>query len=240
MDAFPHPAPPQLIVSVQSQTGDPTHHPQVRQAFMNSAIQGGAHGLRLADLEDIQWARQQWPQSTIIGLTKPDPLPNNWVDVAYITPTLADMLALAKAGASMVAMDATQRTPIKGGNLTLEERILRFKSSFPKVAVLGDIATFEEAMAAQHAGVDALATTLSGYTQTSQPKHSQPPGEPDWGLLYQLTQHATVPVWLEGRVWNPSDVAKAMRLGAHGVVVGSVLTRPWQATARFVAALGKE
>jgi len=222
-----------VVISVQSQTSDPTHHPLVRQALMQSAMQGGASGLRLADLDDIRWARQQWPETTIIGLTKPDPLPENWLDVAYITPTLADMQSLAAAGAMVVAVDATQRPPVRGGNLSLEERILRFKSSHPQVQVLGDIATFEDAMAAQQAGVDAVSTTLSGYTTATRGHAAE---GPDWGLLYQLIQHCTVPVWLEGRVWSPDDVAKAVRLGAHGVVVGSVITRPWQATARFVSA----
>lgn len=226
--------PPQLVISVQSQAGDPTHNPIIRQAFMESALMGGATGLRLADLSDIQWAKKRTAQEhsdfTIIGLTKPDPLPENWLDVAYITPTLANMLALAQAGATIVAIDATQRTPIKGGNLSLEERILRFKSSHPQVKVLGDIATFDDAIAAQQAGVDAVATTLSGYTQAS-----YQPGltAPDWGLLYQLTQHMDVPVWLEGRVWQPDEVAKATRLGVAGVVVGSAITRPWQAVKRF-------
>lgn len=224
----------QLIISVQSQAGDPTHHPDIRKSYMESAIKGGADGLRLADLNDIAWARQEWPHITIIGLTKPDPLPENWLEVAYITPTLADMIALADAGATMVATDATQRAPVKGGNLTLEERIMRFKSKHPDVSVLGDIDSFDTAVSAQQAGVDALATTLSGYTTLT---HQPDLTSPDWGLLYQLTQHADVPVWLEGRVWSPEDVGKGQRLGATGVVVGSAITRPWQAVARYKQAI---
>jgi N-acylglucosamine-6-phosphate 2-epimerase len=224
----------QLIISVQSQAGDPTHHPDIRKSYMKTAIKGGADGLRLADLNDIAWARQEWPQLTIIGLTKPDPLPKNWLDVAYITPTLADMIALADAGATMVATDATQRAPVKGGNLTLEERIMRFKSKHPEVSVLGDIDSFDTAVSAQQAGVNQLATTLSGYTTLT---HQPGLTSPDWGLLYQLTQHADVPVWLEGRVWSPEDVAKGTRFGAAGIVVGSAITRPWQAVARYKQAI---
>jgi putative N-acetylmannosamine-6-phosphate epimerase len=44
------------------------------------------------------------------------------------------------------------------------------------------------------------------------------------------------PVVAEGRFWSPEEVAEALRLGAHAVVVGTATTRPIDIVRRFAAA----
>ncbi len=229
-----------VVVSVQAQTGEPFAEPACKQAMMNSVMAGGAQGLRLAGVDDIASARNQWPDCPIIGITKPDPLPENWREIAYITPTLADMQAIADAGASIVATDGTPlatNRPRPDG-LTLADTLTQFKASHPNTAVMADVDSLENALAATQAGAHAVATTLAGYTMETVSKTldtANTPLGPDWGLLYQLTQHCTAPVILEGRIWAPADVTKAFRLGAHAVVIGSAITRPWEITRRFLA-----
>ncbi|MFN8614579.1 MAG: putative N-acetylmannosamine-6-phosphate 2-epimerase [Vampirovibrionales bacterium] len=223
-----------LWVSVQASLGEAFYEPLAKQAMMRAVIEGGAFGLRLAGPDDIAWARNQWPALPIIGITKPDPLPDQWQSLVYITPTLDAMVTVAQAGATVVATDGTQRP--RGDDLSLSETLRLFKQLCPNTLVMADCDSLASAQAAVLAGVDAVATTLSGYTQDSAVQGSPHPYEPDWALLYQLTQQLTVPVVMEGRLWDPAQVAKAFRLGASQVVVGSAISRPHQITQRLVQA----
>ena len=218
-----------VIVSVQASGGEPFSEPAAKHAMMQSVVDGGAHGLRLADVDDIGYARAQWPALPIIGITKPDPLPEDWKSMVYITPTLDDMVAVAQAGATVVAIDGTQRPRPDQLTLTLE----KFRVLCPNTPVMADCDTLLSALAAEAAGLDAIATTLSGYTQESlQDKASL--YTPDWALLYQLSQHSRIPIVMEGRLWEPVHVTKAFRLGASAVVIGSAITRPHEVTRRFL------
>jgi putative N-acetylmannosamine-6-phosphate epimerase len=149
--------------------------------------------------------------------------------MVYITPTLDDMVAVAQAGATVVAIDGTQRPRPDQLTLTLE----KFRVLCPNTPVMADCDTLLSALAAEAAGLDAIATTLSGYTQESlQDKASL--YTPDWALLYQLSQHSRIPIVMEGRLWEPVHVTKAFRLGASAVVIGSAITRPHEVTRRFL------
>jgi N-acylglucosamine-6-phosphate 2-epimerase len=100
---------------------------------------------------------------------------------------------------------------------------------------MADCATQAEAEHAQVLGFDVVGTTLSGYTaETLARGHS---GQPDFDLLKQLVQSLTLPIILEGRIWEPSQVTFAFELGAHAVVIGSAITRPQLITKRFVEAI---
>jgi len=222
---------PNVIISVQAAVGEPFAEPAAKHAMMHSVVNGGAQGLRLAGVDDIAYARAQWPTIPIIGITKPDPLPDDWKSIVYITPTLDDMVAVAQAGATVVAIDGTQRPRPDG--LTLISTVEKFRVLCPNTPVMADCDTLLSAVAAEAAGVDAVATTLSGYTQESlQGKAS--PYTPDWALLYQLSQHIRIPIVMEGRLWEPVHVTKAFRLGASAVVIGSAITRPHEVTRRFL------
>jgi N-acylglucosamine-6-phosphate 2-epimerase len=99
-------------------------------------------------------------------------------------------------------------------------------------AVMADISTLEEGLAAESLGVDFIGTTLAGYT----PYSTQQEG-PDFELLEQLFAKVSVPVVAEGRIWTPEEAAKALACGATYVVVGSAITRPQLITERYVKAL---
>ena len=79
-------------------------------------------------------------------------------------------------------------------------------------------------------GADYVATTLSGYTEATQPK----PDAPDLALLEALAKRLEVPVVAEGRYNTPERVAEAFARGAHAVVVGTMITNPREITRRFV------
>src|SRR5690606_6857115 len=85
----------------------------------------------------------------------------------------------------------------------------------------GDIAGPDDIVGALEAGVDAIGTTLSGYTTSAPP----PPG-PDLDLVRTLVARTTVPVYAEGRYRTAEQIAVARDLGASFVVVGGAITDP--------------
>ncbi|MBE7704655.1 MAG: N-acetylmannosamine-6-phosphate 2-epimerase [Cyanobacteria bacterium SIG29] len=213
----------QVIISVQAMPDEPLYDEGCMIAMMQSVINGGAKGLRLAGSRDVKNAKKLF-DVPVIGLTKPDKLPNNWKEVVYITPTLKEVDELINAGADIIATDATMRPRPKE---SLEE-IINYIKSKNKLA-MADISTFEEGLNAKKLGFDVISTTLSGYTQNSR----QDLTTPDFELLEKLVKELDCPIILEGRIWEISEVNKAFELGAYSVVIGSAVTRPQLITKRF-------
>lgn len=212
-----------IVVSVQAMPNEPLYQEDCMLAMMQSVINGGAGALRVAGVRDVKNAKKNF-NVPIIGLTKPDKLPENWMEVVYITPTIKEVKELISAGADIIAFDGTLRehkTPI-------EEMLTEIHSS--KRLAMADIATFEEALNCQKLGVDIISTTLSGYTFETKSDSTKP----DFELLENLVKNLNLPVILEGRIWEPSEVKKAFELGAHCVVIGSAITRPQLITKRFI------
>jgi N-acylglucosamine-6-phosphate 2-epimerase len=143
----------------------------------------------------------------------------------YITPTAEAVRAVLAAGADMVAVDATARSRPEPLAALIEAAHAVGKP------VLADCSSLSEAVAAQEAGADAVAPTLSGYTGGPVPR------EPDWALLEAMVRDCHVPVFMEGRIWSPAEARHALDLGAWAVVVGSAITRPQLITARFAEAV---
>jgi len=215
-----------LIVSCQAAEDSPLHGPRFMAAMAQAAEQGGAVGIRANGPEDIR-AIKQICSLPVIGIYKRRDLSSE----VYITPDLSSAEAVIRAGAEIVALDGTQRR--RPGNLDLKALIAAIKSRFD-VLVMADIATVEEARAAEAYGADLVATTLSGYTQETSHRRYQ---EPDLELVRALCKEVGVPVIAEGRFWTPEQAREALRLGAHAVVVGTAITNPQAITARFVNAL---
>lgn len=213
----------QVIISVQAMPNEPLYKEECLTAMMQSVVNGGAKGLRLAGARDVKNAKKLF-DIPIIGLTKPDKLPDNWKEVVYITPTLKEVDELINANADIIATDATMRPRPKE---SLEE-IIKYIKSHNKLA-MADISTFEEGINARNMGFDVISTTLSGYTQNSR----QDLTTPDFDLLEKLVKELDCPIILEGRIWETSEVDKAFELGAHSVVIGSAVTRPQLITKRF-------
>lgn len=223
----------QVIVSVQAEAEEPLGSALALEAMAQSVLQGGATALRLASLPLIQTLRQQYPQLPIIGLTKPDKMPENPAESVYITPTVEAALSVAQAGASIVATDATQRSRPDGTPLV--QWLLELRQQAPQAALMADISTLEEGIFAAELGFDLIGTTLAGYTAHTQSRYNA--NEPDWELLQALIQACPAArIICEGRLWEPAQAQKALALGAYAVVVGSAISRPQLITRRFIAA----
>lgn len=212
-----------VVVSVQAMPDEPLYKEDCMIAMMQSVINGGAGALRVAGARDVKNAKRLF-NVPVIGLTKPDKLPENWKDVVYITPTLKQVDELVNAGADIIAFDGTSR-PREN---SISEMIDRIHSA-GKLAMV-DISTFDEGLNCEKLGADILSTTLSGYTKESE-THLD---EPDFDLLKKLVENSSLPVILEGRIWEPHQVKKAFEIGAYSVVIGSAITRPQLITKRFI------
>ncbi len=215
-----------VIVSVQAMPSEPLYAEGAMLAMMKSVVNGGAGALRVAGIRDVVNAKKNF-NLPVIGITKPNVIPKNYKEIVYITPTVKDVLDLVKAGADIIAFDGTQR---KRPNNEKIEDLIKFIHINKRVA-MADISTLEEGLKAKDAGADILSTTLAGYTLES---IDSPSSDPDFQLLEDLVNETDIPVILEGRIWEPEQVNKAFKIGAHAVVIGSAITRPQLITKRFV------
>lgn len=216
-----------VIVSVQAQDNEPLNKPEHLLALSQSVIQGGAGGLRLCGIENIKYIKKK-VSVLIIGLTKLEPTPINWLEKVYISPTMKEVKDLINTGIDFIAIDGTSKT--RADDSTIKDQIDLIKEE-KKIAVC-DISTYEEGMNASELGADLISTTLSGYTKETRYKVNN---GPDFDLLAELMEESPVPVILEGRIWNPEDVKKAFEIGAFAVVIGTAITRPHLITKRFVS-----
>jgi N-acylglucosamine-6-phosphate 2-epimerase len=213
-----------LIVSSQAMPGEPFYNENSMISMMQAVINGGASALRVAGVRDIRNAKELGVP--VVGITKPNKLPENWQKVVYITPTIDDVRAVISAGADIVAFDGTMRPRPDGSSLSDIIKEIHFANKL----AMADISTFEEGLNADKQGADIISTTLSGYTEESLSDNEKP----DFELLEQLVKAISKPVFLEGRVWCPEEVKEAFERGAHSVVIGSAITRPHLITKRFI------
>lgn len=219
-----------LIVSAQASDGEPLCAPEHICALALSGLNGGAKGLRLEGVENVRYLRAR-TAVPLIGLTKGVVPDADRYSTVYITATFAEAQQLANAGADIIALDATNRPRPDG--VPLKELIGRIASELNR-PVWADVSTFDEGALAAEYGASVVSTTLYGYTaETKLP----PDAPPDFDLVSRLCTELSVPVVLEGRVWQPAEVALAFELGVFAVVVGSAITRPQLITQRFVQAI---
>jgi N-acylglucosamine-6-phosphate 2-epimerase len=212
-----------LIVSCQASEGDPLDNLDTLTRIATSVLRGGAGGLRAEGVQRIA-AFRAITQLPIIGLIKTYDANGD----VYITPDFHSAKAVSDAGADIIALDCTAR------RLTAAEpwpELIRRIHTELNRPVLADIATLEDALAAERAGADAVATTLYGYTAETANIRTI-----SWSLIQSLVAHLTVPALVEGHITDPQDARRALDMGATAVVVGSAITRPGTITARFVEA----
>ena len=214
-----------LVVSCQAREGSPLHGPRFMAAMARAAIAGGAVGVRADGVADVTAIRSEiGPDVPIMGIFKvkqPD-------GSLFITPGADAARAVLSVGARLVALDGTTRPRPGGERLTDVVAAIHAAGG----AALADVGTVADARFAVSCGVDAVGTTLSGYT----PDSPQSEG-PDFLLLQRLASECPVPVFAEGRIWTREEARQAIQLGAAFVVVGTAVTNPTAITARFVAAL---
>ncbi|MFJ8743646.1 N-acetylmannosamine-6-phosphate 2-epimerase [Embleya sp. NPDC127516] len=214
-----------LIVSVQvHRPDDPLRDPAIMAAIARAGVEGGAAAIRCGGIGGV-------PDVAAVCAAVDVPVIGLWKDGTegvYITPTTAHARAVVAAGAHIVAIDGTDRARPDGGTFADAVRAVHEVGAL----VLADVATEAEAQAAEHAGADAVATTLAGYT----PHRARTEG-PDLALVEAVAARVSVPVIAEGRYHRPVDAAAAITAGAHAVVVGTAITVPAWLTATFRRAL---
>jgi N-acylglucosamine-6-phosphate 2-epimerase len=212
-----------LIVSCQASFPSPLRRSDIIAALAECAVLGGAAGVRIDSPEDVAATRAR-VRVPIIGLYK-----QRTDSPVYITPTFEAARAVARAGAEIVAVQATRERESSAEPLAPLVGRLHAECG---VAVMADVSTLDEGLAAEAAGADLVGTTMAGYTP-----HSRRPAGPDLELVAELASRVSVPVIAEGRIGTPDDAAAARRAGAWAVVVGRAITMPEAITARFAEAL---
>lgn len=213
----------QLIVSCQAYPGEPMRDPRTTAQFAASAVIGGAAAVRVQGLADIEHTRAA-VEVPVIGLWK------DGHDGVFITPTLRHALAVANAGAHVVAIDGTRRQRPDGLSLAATVAGIHAGSH---ALVMADCGSLEDAAAAVEAGADLIGTTLAGYTG----ERAKTPG-PDLDLLEQIAAAGLgKPLIAEGRIHTPVQARQALAAGAFAVVVGTAITHPATISGWFAAAL---
>jgi N-acylglucosamine-6-phosphate 2-epimerase len=216
-----------LVVSCQAPADSPLHEPDVIAAIAQASVNRGAAGVRIDSPAHVQAVRAR-VSVPIIGLWKQQ-MPDSEV---YITPQFHHAVAIAQAGADIIAIDATLRPRPQGE--TVATLIQQIHEQLGK-PVMADIDTLEGAIAAAEAGADLVGTTLYGYTAATQGQ--APPG--GFELLKSMVQHLSVPVVCEGGIASPAMARKALDLGAYTVVVGTAITGIDAQVERYCQGLGK-
>jgi N-acylglucosamine-6-phosphate 2-epimerase len=201
-----------LIVSCQAPVDSPLYDPVIIAAMARASVDRGAVGVRIDTPSHVRATRQQLPETPIIGLWKRD---YEGYEV-YITPRAADGLEIARSGADIIALDATDRTRPEGETLA---EIIDFLHRETGKLIMADVDSIDNAIAAVIAGADMVGTTLYGYTAAT--KHLTPPS---FSFLAEMVENIPIPVICEGGISTPEEAKKALEIGAYTVVVGTAIT----------------
>ena len=215
-----------LIVSCQALETEPLHSSFIMGRMARAALEGGAVGIRANTVEDIAEIKST-VSLPVIGIIK-----KVYSDCpVFITPTEREVEALVRAGAEIIALDATDR--LRPDGKTLEETFAPLRRAYPDQLFMADCAAFQEAKRAENLGFDLAGTTLCGYTE-----NTKGVAIPNMELIRQMGAELRIPVIAEGGIWEPEQLHKILRLqGVLAAVVGTAITRPREITRRFVQAI---
>lgn len=214
-----------LIVSCQALPGEPLHMPGYMVRMALAARQAGAVGIRSNGTEDVKAIREA-VGLPVIGLIK-----SYYEDSeVYITPTMREAEALMKAGADIIATDATDRVRPFGEKR--ETFFGQLRRRYPEQLFMADCATIEDGLLAEQMGYDIIGTTMCGYT-----KETRQAVRPPFEMIRFLSAHCNIPVFAEGGIWTPGELQEVFACGAYSAVIGSAITRPYEITKRFVEAI---
>lgn len=210
------------MASCQPVDDGPMDTPAIVAAMARAAVAGGAVGLRIEGVENLLAVRPV-VDVPIIGIVKSD-LSDTPV---RITVTVDDALALADAGADIIAYDATARP-----RPSSREAVLAAILGAGRLA-MADSSSLEDGRIALIGGAAILGTTLSGYTAETEGLNDGP----DFALIKAFRQLGAGFIMAEGRINTPELAARAMAAGASAVTVGSALTRLEHVTGWFADAI---
>ncbi len=200
-----------LIISCQPRVNSALDHPRFVAALAVTAEEQGAVAVRIRGTGNIRAVRRA-VNIPVVGIEKisdPD-------SEVYITPTIESVRRVYRAGAQIIALDATERPRPRHQSLA---HIIEIARANFDALIMADVATLQQGVEAARLGVDMVGTTLCGYTNET--RHCKGPA---FDLARQLVRKVDIPVILEGRVHDPADVRKAFALGVHAVVVGTAIT----------------
>lgn len=198
-----------LIVSIQPEVESVLNAPETVALLAQCAVANGAAGVRIEGATRIAAVRRA-VGVPIVGLVK-----RSYPGFApYITPTTADIEAIAGAGAEIVAFDATPRPRPDGLALSAVVAAIHARGAL----AMADCATGADARSAAAAGADIVATTLCGYTDET---HGHP--LPALDVLREAAATGAFAI-LEGGVSDPAQARAGFAGGASAVVVGTALT----------------
>ncbi|MGJ8529846.1 N-acetylmannosamine-6-phosphate 2-epimerase [Maritalea sp.] len=210
-----------LVASCQPVDDGPMDKPDIVAAMALAAVAGGAAGLRIEGIPNLR-ATRPLVNVPIIGIVKSD----SQETPVQITATKQDAIALIKAGADIVAYDATNRPRHDS-----RDAVLATILSHGAIA-MADCSTLDDARHALTGDAKILGTTLSGYTAaTAKAEHT-----PDIDLVREFSTLGAFTM-AEGRYDTPLLANQALSAGADCVTVGSALTRLEVMTKLFVDGL---
>ncbi|PKF50140.1 N-acetylmannosamine-6-phosphate 2-epimerase [Enterovibrio nigricans] len=196
-----------FVSSCQPVDDGPMDVPEIVAAMAQASIAGGAVALRIEGVENVKATRNK-VEVPIIGIIKRD-LSDSQI---RITPFIEDVVALAEAGADIIAIDATHRDrPV-----SIKELVDAIHDA--GCIAMADCSNFDEGMASYDLGVEIIGTTMSGYVGESVPS------VPDFAFVTAL-KNAGCFVMAEGRYNSPELAKQAIIAGADCVTVGSAITR---------------
>ncbi|MGI9287446.1 MAG: N-acetylmannosamine-6-phosphate 2-epimerase [Pseudomonadales bacterium] len=210
-----------LIVSCQPVTNGPMDKVEHVVAMALAALAGGARGLRIEGVENVR-AMAAVTDAPIIGIVKKD-MPNSAV---RISPRVEDIVALAEAGATIIAFDATDRP-----RPTPSAELLNALHQHGCIG-MADCATYEEGKTMAALGCTFIGSTMSGYTD-----EGDTPIGPDLELIERWYAQG-FKVIAEGRYNSPERAAQAIEVGALAVAVGSAITRVEHIAGWFADSIG--
>jgi N-acylglucosamine-6-phosphate 2-epimerase len=216
-----------LIVSCQALSDEPLHSSFIMSKMALAAKEGGAAGIRANSKDDIMKIKEE-VDLPVVGIVKRD-----YDDSpVYITATFQEIDELIASNCEMIAMDATNLP--RPNEISLKQLVDYTKEKAPRVQLMADIATLEDAIMAEQLGFDCISTTLHGYTEdTSAYKLF----DNDFQFLKDVLDAVSIPVIAEGNVQTPEMFKRCMEIGAYSAVVGGAITRPKDITKRFVNVL---
>ena len=200
----------ELIVSCQALEDEPLHSSFIMGRMAKAAYEGGAKGIRANSVSDIK-------------------------EIKNITPSMNEIDALHEIGVEIIALDATDQS--RPDHKSLEAFYNEIRKKYPDQRLMADCSTFEEAVRADRLGFDFIGTTLVGYTPQSKGNHIE---QNDFELIRRILSTIKNPLIAEGNIDTPQKARRVIELGAYGVVVGSIITRPQIITRRFVDCIHQE
>ncbi|MBL8048233.1 MAG: putative N-acetylmannosamine-6-phosphate 2-epimerase [Chthonomonas sp.] len=210
-----------LVVSVQS-SSDTLHDPAILLPLAQASLESGAEWLRLEGVATVSLIRGATGAPTI-GLIKRA----YEGSTIYITATAKEVQELIDTGCEVIALDGTAR-------LRPAEDLKSLIALIHKAGrlAMADCDSLDSIQYSLAAGADWVSTTLSGYTEETQPSR---PG-PNLDVVRAARRLTTKPLLAEGRYAEAWQVQAARLAGANSVVIGGAINDPVKMTRVFAQA----